>query len=74
MKNKNKKYIAPIIVSIFIVAYYLFFFGILITEIVGFWKYILGIVPIFLSIAMIKVCLERIKEIREGEDDDLSKY
>lgn len=74
MNNKNKKYIAPIIVSIFVVAYYLFFFGILITEIVGFWKYILGIVPIFLSIAMIKVCLERIKEIREGEDDDLSKY
>ena len=74
MKNKKKKYIAPIIVSIFIVAYYLFFFSILITEIDGVWKYILGIVPIFLSIAMIKVCLERIKEIREGEDDDLSKY
>lgn len=74
MKNKNKKYIAPIIVSIFIVAYYLFFFSILITEIDGFWKYILGIVPIFLSIAMTRVCLDRIKEIREGEDNDLSKY
>jgi hypothetical protein len=23
---------------------------------------------------MIKVCLERIKEIKEGEEDDLSKY
>ncbi|MBQ8246838.1 MAG: hypothetical protein IJZ42_06870 [Lachnospiraceae bacterium] len=40
----------------------------------GIWKYVLGIVPLLFGSVMIKVCVERIKEIKEGEEDDLSKY
>lgn len=32
------------------------------------------VVPIFIGVMMIKVCIERIKEIKGGEEDDLSKY
>jgi hypothetical protein len=40
----------------------------------GIWKYALGIIPLLLSVLMVKVCIERIKEIKKGEEDDLSKY
>lgn len=74
MKSHKKKLIAPIIITIIIVAYYVVYFGLLITLIPGIWKYILGIVPLLFSVVMVKVCIERINEIRRGEEDDLSKY
>ena len=66
--------IAPIVVSILVILYYVVFFGVLIAELDGIWKYILGIAPIVFSAVMINVCIERIKEIKEGEEDDLGKY
>ena len=48
--------------------------GFLIILIEGIWKYLLGIIPILFSIIMIKVCIERINEIKKGEEDDISKY
>ena len=69
-----KKWIAPIIVTILMVLYYIVYFGFLITLIEGIWKYLLGIIPILFSIIMIKVCIERINEIKKGEEDDISKY
>ena len=66
--------IAPIVVTILMVLYYVVYFGFLITLVDGIWKYALGIVPIVFSIVMIAVCLERIREIKKGEEDDLSKY
>ena len=36
--------------------------------------YVLGIIPLIFSAVMLKVCIERIKEIKEGEEDDISKY
>ena len=74
MKSHRKKMIAPIIITILIVAYYVVYFGLLIALIDGVGKYVLGIVPLLFSAIMVKVCIERIKEIREGEEDDLSKY
>ena len=74
MKSHRKKMIAPIVVSILMILYYLVYFGFLITLLEGIWKYALGIIPIVFSIVMIKVCVERIKEIQGGEEDDLSKY
>lgn len=74
MKKQNKKLIAPIVISVLFVIYFIVYFGFLITIFDGFWKYVLGIIPIALAIAMIAVCVERIKEIRSGEEDDLSKY
>ena len=70
----KKKMIAPIVISIIVVVYYVFYFGLLITLLDGIWKYILGIIPLVLSAVMIKVCIERIKEIKKGEEDDIGKY
>ena len=74
MNNNIKKMTAKIIIKIIVVLYYLFYFGFLITLIEGIWKYLLGIIPILFSIVMIKVCIERINEIKKGEEDDISKY
>jgi len=74
MKEHKKKLIAPIVVSIIMVLYYVVYFGILIALINGIWKWILGIIPLALSAVMLKVCIERINEIKKGEEDDLSKY
>ena len=72
--KKSKKMIAPILISVIIILYYVLYFGILIALLGGIWKYVLGIVPLLFAGVMIKVCVERIKEIKEGEEDDLSKY
>ena len=74
MNSKKKKLLAPLIVTIIMVLYYGFYFGLLLTVLDGAWKYLLGIIPLALSAVMIGVCVERIKEIKEGEEDDLSKY
>ena len=74
MKSHKEKMVAPIIVSIIMILYYMIYFGFLISVLDGIWRYILGIVPIAFSLLMVKVCIERINEIRKGEEDDLSKY
>lgn len=74
MDSHRRKMIAPIIVTIVMVFYYVVYFGLLLSMLDGIWKYMLGILPIAFSAVMIKVCAERIKEIQEGEEDDLSKY
>ena len=65
---------APIIVTILMILYYAAYFGFLISVLDGVLKYLLGIVPLVLTILMIAVCIERIREIKKGEEDDLSKY
>lgn len=74
MNMHRKKMVAPIVISVIVVLYYAAYFGLLIAVLDGIWKYILGIVPILLSAVMVKVCIERIKEIKDGEEDDISKY
>ena len=74
MKSHKRKILAPIIISVIIVLYYVIYFGILIALIDGVWKWLLGIIPLALSAVMLKVCIERINEIKKGEEDDLSKY
>ena len=74
MNKQRKKMIAPIIITILFVLYYAFYFTIVITLPVGVWKLFLGIIPVVLAVIMIYVCIQRIKEIKEGEEDDLSKY
>ena len=74
MDEHKKKMIAPIVVTILMVIYYVVYFGLLISLLGGIWKWMLGIIPLIFSIVMIKVCIERINEIRKGEEDDLSKY
>ena len=74
MDNNRKKMTVPIVVTVIVVLYYVVYFGFLITLFEGIWKYALGIIPIIFSAVTVKVCIERINEIKKGEEDDISKY
>ena len=74
MDPKKKKMIAPIVVTVLMVAYYGVYFGFLISLVDGIWKVLLGILPLIFSAVTVKVCIERIKEIKKGEEDDHSQY
>jgi hypothetical protein len=75
MDNHGKKFIAPIIVVFGIVLYY--FIGINVLLKFNVQKIIIVIViilSIIITIILIMVLIERIKEIKQGEEDDLGKY
>lgn len=75
MKNSNKKLIAPIVITVLLVIYLAMFFvtGIYVSvPLIG--KIIGSLIPLALIGVSIYVLIERIKEIRSGEEDDLSKY
>ena len=74
MKAHRQKMIAPIVISVIMILYYVVYFGFLISLLDGMVKYILGIFPFAFAAVTIKVCIERINEIKGGEEDDLSKY
>ena len=74
MNKHGKKMIAPIVVTTITVLYYVIYFGFVIALLDGLGKLLLGLLPLLLSAIMIAVCIERIKEIKKGEEDDLSKY
>ena len=74
LNSHRKKMLPPIVISVIIIFYYVVYFGILITLLDGIWKDVVGNIPIIFSAVMLKVCIERIKEIKEGEEDDISKY
>ncbi len=73
-EEHNKKMVAPIVVTVLMIIYYVVYFGFLITVVDGIFKILLGIIPLAFAGVMIYVCIERIKEIKGGEEDDLSKY
>ena len=70
----RKKMIAPVVVTAAVILYYAVYFGFLINLFDGVWKVVLAIVPLAFAAVMIKVCIERINEIRKGEEDDLGQY
>ena len=74
MDPQKKRFVAPIIVTVLMVLYYCAYFGLLIFVVPTLWKYLLGICPLAFTGVTIFVCIERIKEIKEGEEDDLSQY
>ena len=74
MKSHKSKITAPIVVTILLILYYILYFGLLITFLPGVWKYLFGIFPFIFALLTIKVCIERINEIKKGEEDDISKY
>ena len=73
-KSKWKAYIAPIVISAILLVYFIVYFGFIITLLPNVWKVFFAIIPLAFCGVMIYVCVERIKEIRKGDDDDLSKY
>ncbi|MCR4866674.1 MAG: hypothetical protein K5921_07105 [Lachnospiraceae bacterium] len=74
MSEHDRKKIAPIIITIIVVLYYILYFTLLIFAVPGVLKIIFGIVPLLFAGLMIYVCVQRMKEIDGGEEDDLSKY
>ncbi len=72
----NKKLIAPVIITILLVLYFMGYALMvamvddipLTVKIAGF------LIPALLTGVSVAVLVERIKEIRSGEEDDLSKY
>lgn len=76
MNQHHKKMIAPIVISVIIFLYYIGFAVacMLLHGIPLFAKVLGGIIPALLAGVIIYVLMERIKEIRSGEEDDLSQY
>lgn len=71
-----KKMVAPIVIAILVVLYYLGF-GIacmVMDEFPLAAKLLFGLIPLAFAGVSIFVLVERIKEIRSGEEDDLSQY
>ena len=66
--------VTPIVISVIIILYFIVYFGFLMSLLEGVWKYALGILPLAFSAVTGKVCIERINEIKTGEEDVLSKY
>ncbi len=74
MKSHKKKMIAPILITAIVTIYYIAYFLFLFSLSDGFWRYALGIIPLAVVGVMVKVCIERVREIKEGEEDDIGKY
>lgn len=77
MKKENqKRYAVSIIITLILLLYFIVYFGVLIAILPKDWKYVLFIFPVALAVIglLIYVCIDRIKEIRSGEEDDLGKY
>ncbi len=74
MNDHGKKMIAPIVITVVIVLYYILFFSLVALFVDGIWKLLLGIIPALLAAVMIYVCIQRIREIEGGEEDDIGKY
>ena len=75
MSSHTKKMIAPIVIASLLIIYYVGFSAVcMIFPIPLALKLPFGLVPLLLAGVSIYVLIERIKEIRSGEEDDLSKY
>ena len=73
---KKNPYIAPIVVAVLVVLYFIFY-GYMATVIDGMpfvARIVFIAIPVVMIIVMIYTLIERIKEIRKGENDDLGKY
>ncbi len=76
MKLHRKKIIAPLVITILLVIYYMGFSAacILMKGLPLAVKLLGTIIPLILAGGCIYVLVERIREIRSGEEDDLSNY
>jgi len=75
MNKHQKKMIAPIVITILLSAYMLTYFIVILSVPMPVWiKVLVGLIPLAFLCASVYVMLQRIKEIRSGEEDDLSQY
>lgn len=74
-KNHQNKMIAPIIIGVLLALYYIGFFVVCgLMPMPFLMKLLFGVIPLLLAGVCIYVLVERINEIRSGEEDDLSEY
>ena len=74
-RKHASKMVAPIIITVILVLYYIGFFVICaFMPMPVVLKLLFGLIPLLLAGVCIFVLMERIKEIRSGEEDDLSNY
>lgn len=71
-----KKMIAPIVIAVIFAAYTILYSVLILSEplVPGWVKATGAVVALALIGVMVYVTMERIKEIRSGEEDDISKY
>ena len=75
MDNHGKKMIAPVVVVLCIILYYITGIFILFKFNLPVMVKIMAIIlSILITVVLIKVLMERAKEIKEGDEDDLGKY
>lgn len=75
MNAHQKKMIAPIVITVLLAGYMLAYFLVLLFMPMPVWvKVLVGLIPLALLGASVYVLVQRIKEIRSGEEDDLSQY
>lgn len=74
--NHGKKMIAPIVIAVIVILYYIgiAFFFINVPDIPIFIRILMIVIPLLLSAVMCGVLISRIKEIKGGEEDDISQY
>lgn len=72
---KAKKLIAPIVITALLVLYFIAFVVLAFLFRIPLWaKFLGGLIPLALIGVSVFVLVERIKEVRSGEEDDLSQY
>lgn len=77
MKKHTKKVIAPIVITVLVISYFIFYMWIGWSSSDGIptiFKVLLLVVPAGFIGLITYMLFERIKEIKGGEEDDLSKY
>ena len=74
--NHGKKIIAPVIITVLILLYYIgaAVLFMIVEGIPMAARILMVVIPLILAAVMIGVLVSRIKEIKGGEEDDLSKY
>ncbi len=71
----KKKLIAPIVIGVLLALYYGAFAICVFVFPIPLWiKLLGGLIPLALVGVSVFVLMERVKEIRSGEEDDLSQY
>lgn len=74
--NHGKKMIAPIVIAVIFIMYYVGIAVFLMTVpgIPSIVRLLLVVIPLLLAAVMLGVLISRIKEIQGGEEDDISQY
>jgi len=77
LKKQTKKMIAPIVITVLVICYFIFYMWLGLAssgDIPLLMKILLIVVPSGLIVLMVYLLIERMNEIKEDDDDDLSQY